>query len=74
VKTRKDFDMPLYLQTNKCLNLHPDDKRGRFDPINSDSKFPSLFCSLRCEREWLAQWVANLAPGQNIPDKGTHPA
>ena len=52
--------MPLYLRINKCMNLHSDDTPSRFDPIKSDSNFPSLFCSIRCEREWVASWLANL--------------
>jgi hypothetical protein len=55
--------MPLYLQTNKCINLHRNETWTRFDPIRSDSNYPSLFCSLRCEREWVASCLANLSLG-----------
>jgi hypothetical protein len=52
--------MPLYLQTNKCINPHRNDIWTRFDPLRSDSTYPSLFCSLRCEQEWVANCLANL--------------
>jgi hypothetical protein len=53
--------MPLYLQLNKCMNLHGDDTWSRFDPIRSDSNYPSLFCSLRCEKEWVENCLADLS-------------
>jgi hypothetical protein len=58
----KDIAMALYLQTNTCMNSHRGDTRSWFDPNRSDSNFPSLFCSLRCERQWITSWLANLRP------------
>jgi hypothetical protein len=52
--------MALYLQTNKCINLHRNDTWTRFDPIRSDSNFPSLFCSLECEKQWIEECLAGL--------------
>lgn len=66
--------MPLYSQTNKCMNLHANCSWRRFDPIRSDSNFPSLFCSLRCEREWVANWLANLGLADVFPPKRVHVA
>jgi hypothetical protein len=54
--------MPLHLQTNTCMNLHGSDTRNWFDPNKSDSNFPSLFCSLRCEKRWIASWLAKVKP------------
>lgn len=53
--------MPLYLQLNKCMNLHGSDTWNRFDPARSDSNYPTLFCSLRCEKEWVARCLADLS-------------
>lgn len=50
--------MPLYLQTNKCMNRHGNDTWSRFDPVKSDSNYPHLFCSLKCEREWVEGCLA----------------
>lgn len=53
--------MPLYLQLNKCVNPHGNDTWSRFDPVRSDSNYPTLFCSLRCEREWVARCLSDLS-------------
>jgi hypothetical protein len=52
--------MPLYLQLNKCLNPHGSDTWNRFDPARSDSNYPTLFCSFRCEKEWVESCLADL--------------
>lgn len=53
--------MPLYLELNKCMNLHGNDTWDRFDPVRSDSNYPALFCSLRCEKEWVENCLADLS-------------
>jgi|tagenome__1003787_1003787.scaffolds.fasta_scaffold12538068_1 hypothetical protein len=52
--------MPFYTQLNICLRRHGRNKTTRFDPMRSDSKFPALFCSLKCENEWIARNLASL--------------
>jgi hypothetical protein len=52
--------MPFYMQLNTCINQHTRQPWGRFDPGASDSNFPALFCSFRCEKEWVAANLANL--------------
>ena len=52
--------MPFCTQLNTCINC-----RGRYagshcDPICSDSKVPAFFCSLNCEKEWVAGSVAKM--------------
>jgi hypothetical protein len=58
--------MPLYLPVNKCINPHTNEEWNRFDPIRSDSNFPSLFCSLQCEREWVASCLGKLTLAEVI--------
>ena len=48
------------MQLNTCIHC-----RGRYagsccDPICSDSKFPTYFCSLNCEKKWVAGTVAKM--------------
>ena len=52
--------MSFYPQLNICLRRHGRNKTTRFDPIRSDSNFPALFCSLKCENEWIARDLASL--------------
>jgi hypothetical protein len=52
--------MPLYLQLNRCMNQHGNDTWSRFDPVRSDSNYPTLFCSLQCEREWVSSCLAGV--------------
>jgi hypothetical protein len=52
--------MPFYTQLNICLRRHSRDITTRFDPMRSDSNFPALFCSLKCENEWIAKDLATL--------------
>jgi|tagenome__1003787_1003787.scaffolds.fasta_scaffold18005235_1 hypothetical protein len=52
--------MPFYLPVSKCINPHTNEPWNRFDPISSDSNFPTLFCSLQCEKEWVASCLGNL--------------
>lgn len=52
--------MPFYTQLSTCMNRHRNDAPCRFDPLRSDANFSELFCSLRCEKEWIELTVANL--------------
>ena len=46
--------MAYYTQLNKCINSHVAGSIEYFDPAASDSEFPSFFCCLRCEHDWVA--------------------
>ena len=67
--------MPLHLETNKCMNGQRTHTLKHYDPIKSDSGYPALFCSLQCEREWLADCLAELVlprpKGVQAPDGET---
>jgi hypothetical protein len=52
--------MPFYTELSTCIHRHSRETGRRFDPVRSDSNFPAFFCSLKCEKEWMASSLANL--------------
>ena len=52
--------MQFYSQPNICIHRHGRDTWGRFDSTKSDANFPALFCSLQCEKAWIASSLAKL--------------
>jgi hypothetical protein len=52
--------MAFHTQLSTCIHRHGREGASRFDPVKSDSNFPNLFCSLQCEREWVAVCLTRL--------------
>ena len=44
----------------RCINPHEGRVAQYFDPGRSDSKFPTFFCSARCEHDWIANGLQAL--------------
>jgi hypothetical protein len=53
--------MSFYALLSTCMHSHGNQSASRFDPVRSDSNFPTLFCSFQCEREWIEDCLANLS-------------
>ena len=49
--------MPFCTQTMTCCHGHCG---SCFDPKKSDSNFPVFFCSVQCEKEWIADRLRHL--------------
>jgi hypothetical protein len=61
VSEAKEVDMSFYLQLSTCMHSHGNNSPARFDPIRSDSNYPTLFCSFQCERQWIEECLSNLS-------------
>jgi pimeloyl-ACP methyl ester carboxylesterase len=66
IETFLDKNRPLervlvyHQKLRRFVNLHTD-KVQQFDRAQSDSRFPDYFCSSRCEADWVANRLQELA-------------
>ena len=49
--------MPFCTQPRTCYHGHC---ASRFDPKQSNSNFPTFFCSVQCEKQWIAECSRHL--------------